>query len=317
MSNVQDEHAGPYLELSRADWAELAKARHLSLDPARLERLRGLGDPTDMSDVGDVYQPLCQLLALYYEHTGRLFDEANEFLGLRRKRTPFVIGIAGSVAVGKSTVARLLKELLQSDPRTPKVDLITTDGFLYPNAELVRRGIMERKGFPESYDCKSLLKFVIDVKSGCKRVVAPVYSHMVYDVVPDQHVIVEHPDILIIEGLNVLAPSRRRADGTASLAISDFFDFTIYVDADEADIRQWYTERFMTLRQTAFNDPQSFFKSFTDLTDDEAVSFSQQVWNDINGPNLALNVQPTRARATCILRKGHDHRVHGVRIRKI
>ncbi|MGL5407057.1 MAG: type I pantothenate kinase [Propionibacteriaceae bacterium] len=309
--------AGPYAELSRAEFAALAREAQLSLDEYALEQLRGNGDPTNMLDVTEVYLPLSQLIGLYIKHTGQLYEASNRFLRLATERTPFVIGIAGSVAVGKSTTARILQALLASAPGHPHVDLVTTDGFLYPNAVLEERGLMERKGFPESYDQRALLSFVTDVKSGVSRVEAPVYSHQIYDIIPDEKVIVAAPDILIVEGLNVLQPARRHADGTRGLSISDFFDFSVYVDADVQDIRRWYIERFQRLRDSAKSDPDTYFRRYVELPDDEAITMAKQVWDAINGPNLEANVRPTRSRATAILRKGSDHSITGVRIRKI
>ena len=239
---------GPYVERSRADWAELAEHMPTPLDETTLEKVRGLDDPTSMLDVREVYLPLTRLLSRYFLHTSELHQSTNEFLQLSVDRTPFVIGIAGSVAVGKSTTARLLRELLAVWPEHPRVSLVTTDGFLLPNAELERRGLLQRKGFPESYDRRALLRFVIDVKSGQEEVFAPVYSHLVYDIVPDAKVRVQRPDILILEGLNVLQPAQPRPDGTTGLAVSDFFDFSVYVDADAADVRDWYVSRFLAAR---------------------------------------------------------------------
>src|SRR6187200_1145504 len=238
---------GAYVERSRADWAELAEHMPIPLDEAMLEKIRGLGDPTSMLDVREVYLPLTRLLSRYFLHTSELHNSTNEFLQLSVERTPFVIGIAGSVAVGKSTTARLLRELLAVWPEHPRVSLVTTDGFLLPNAELERRGILHRKGFPESYDRRALLKFVIDIKSGRDEVEAPIYSHLVYDVLPDEKVVVKSPDIVIVEGLNVLQPARMRDDGRTGLAVSDFFDFSVYVDAALTDIKRWYVDRFLRL----------------------------------------------------------------------
>jgi type I pantothenate kinase len=308
---------GPYVERDRADWAELAEHTALSLSATTLERLRGLGDPTSLDDVREVYLPLTRLLTRYVLYTDQLHRSTNDFLQLSVRRTPFVIGVAGSVAVGKSTTARLLQELLAGWPEHPRVALVTTDGFLLPNAELERRGLMQRKGFPESYDRRALLRFVMDVKSGKEEVTAPVYSHLVYDIVPGGEVTVRQPDIIIIEGLNVLQPARVRADGTTGLAVSDFFDFSVYVDADAADVRDWYVARFLSLRDTAFRDPRSYFTRYASLTREQAVRQAEVLWDTINGPNLAQNILPTRGRATAILRKGADHQVTWVRIRKV
>lgn len=307
----------PYVVLRRGAWASLANNTEIDLDEATLERLRGLGDPTSAEDVAEIYRPLTQLLHLYIANAGRLREESNRFLNLKVRRTPFVIGVAGSVAVGKSTTARLLRELLRRAPGNPKVDLITTDGFLLPSAELEKRGLMDRKGFPESYDRRALLQFVIDVKSGEPRVTAPVYSHIIYDTVPDEQTVIESPDILIVEGLNVLQPARADTHGRSGATVSDFFDFSVYVDADEANIKRWFLERFMVLRDTAFHDPQSFFKRFTQLSRAEALQFGSHIWNTINGPNLRENIETTRDRATAILRKGPDHRVQTIAIRKV
>ncbi|MPZ93954.1 MAG: type I pantothenate kinase [Propionibacteriales bacterium] len=308
----------PYLELDRSAWAKLADSMPSPLTSDEVQRLRGLGDALDLDEVVEVYLPLSRLLSLYVSHAGMLHRATEGFLSdPQPPRTPFVIGIAGSVAVGKSTTARLLRELLARWPEHPNVALVTTDGFLLPNAELERRGILNRKGFPESYDRKALLKFVIDVKSGLDEVEAPVYSHLGYDVVPGESVTIKRPDIVLLEGLNVLQPARVRDDGRTGLAVSDFFDFSVYVDALWDDVRRWYVERFLRLRETAFRDPASYFRRYAGLTHDEAVSQAEALWDSINGPNLSANIAPTRGRASLVLRKDADHSVRWVRLRKI
>lgn len=310
--------SSPYVELDRAAWAALGAATEQPLTSEEIERVRGLGDELDLSEVQQVYLPLSRLLSLYVKGAGALHRAQEEFLCQDQPpRTPFVIGVAGSVAVGKSTTARVLQQMLAHWPEHPSVALVTTDGFLYPNAELERRGILDRKGFPESYDRKALLRFVIDIKSGKDEVMAPTYSHLVYDVTPEDPVVVQRPDIVVVEGLNVLQPARVREDGRTGLAVSDFFDFSVYVDAATSDIRRWYTERFLKLRGTAFRDPTSYFAKYAELSESEAVAEAGRIWDTINGPNLKHNIAPTRARATLVLRKAGDHSVSWVRLRKL
>ena len=308
----------PYVELDRADWAALGDRLHQPLTSEEITSLRGLGDHLDLAEVEQVYLPLSRLLSLRVEAARRLHRTQEEFLQRPQPpRTPFVIGLAGSVAVGKSTTARVLQQLLAHWPEHPHVALVTTDGFLHPTAELEARGILERKGFPESYDRRALLRFVVDIKSGKDRVEAPVYSHLTYDRVPGETVAVRQPDIVILEGLNVLQPARVREDTRTVLALSDYFDFGIYVDAATSDIRSWYVDRFLRLRETAFADPASYFRRYAGLSSAEARETALSIWDSINGPNLEQNILPTRSRATLVLRKDRDHSVRYVRLRKL
>jgi type I pantothenate kinase len=303
----------PFVELDRADWSELAESTTLPLKETEIVQLRGLGDPLDMREVEEVYLPLSRLLNLYVAGTKQLHRVTNEFLGERAQSTPFVIGVAGSVAVGKSTIARLLRELLSRWEDTPRVELVTTDGYLLPNAELERRGLMERKGFPESYDRRALLRFVTEVKSGAPEVRAPFYSHLSYDIVPGAQIVVRQPDVLIVEGLNVLQP----AGGGNRLAVSDLFDFSVYVDARTRDIATWYEERFLKLQRGAFANPKSYFHRYSSLTEEEARARASMIWASINEPNLVQNIRPTRSRAKLVLRKDADHTVSSVLLRKL
>ncbi|MDR1355738.1 MAG: type I pantothenate kinase [Propionibacteriaceae bacterium] len=310
--------ASPYVDLPRDVWADMAASTAVVLNEATLASLRGIGDPTSTDDVREVFHPLADLIMQYSRNASHLYRDSNAYLGLEAERTPFILGVAGSVAVGKSTVARLITELLRRSHGHPKVDLITTDGFLYPNSELARRGLLERKGFPESYDTMAMLQFVIDVKSGLPEVQVPVYSHNVYDILPGFTTVVHQPDILVIEGINTLQLPRPVPGTRASmLSMSDFFDFSVYVDAPEEYIRDWYVARFLSLRATAFQDPDSFFRKFANLDDAAAITKAYEVWDNINSPNLRENIEPTKVRATAILRKGHDHSVERLRIRKI
>jgi type I pantothenate kinase len=304
----------PYLAIERADWAELGKNTQLPLTEKELQNLKSLGDFLDMKEVEEVYLPVSHLLSLYASQMQKLHSASSKFLGERSAKTPFIIGIAGSVAVGKSTVARLLKELMSRWEGTPSVELVTTDGFLYPNAELERRGIMDRKGFPESYDRKRLLKFVSDVKSGVENVTAPVYSHLSYDIVDGEYEEVKTPDVLILEGLNVLQPPAIGQE----LALSDFFDFTIYIDANPKTIEKWYLSRFLQLWTSAFTNPRSYFHELTkQLNQEQAIERAQGFWQNINLPNLRENIEPTRYRAKLVMQKGDEHRVQQVLLRKI
>ncbi len=304
----------PYLAIERDDWAELGKNTQLPLTEQELTNLKSLGDFLDMKEVEDVYLPVSHLLSLYANQTQKLHSASSNFLGERSAKTPFIIGIAGSVAVGKSTVARLLKELMSRWEGTPKVELVTTDGFLYPNAELERRGILDRKGFPESYDRKRLLKFVSDVKSGVASVTAPVYSHLSYDIVEGEFEEVNTPDVLILEGLNVLQPPAIGQE----LALSDFFDFTIYIDANPQTIAKWYLSRFLQLWTSAFTNPRSYFHPLTkQLNQEQAIERAEGFWKNINLPNLRENIEPTRSRAKLVMQKGDEHRVQQVLLRKI
>lgn len=310
------EALSPHRIFSREEWASLRADTPMTLTAAEVERLQSLNDPVSLEEVETIYLPLSRLLSLYVAATQRLFAATRTFLNTDGGKTPYIVGIAGSVAVGKSTTARLLRALLSRWPNTPRVALVATDGFIFPNAVLARAGLMERKGFPESYDMPALLAFLSAVKAGQQSVSAPVYSHLSYDIVPGAADIVERPDILIVEGLNVLQTPEPTEGGGAPF-VSDFFDFSIYVDADEALIGDWYIERFKTLRNTAFQDPRSYFHRYASLSDSEAETMATGLWNRINLPNLRANIAPTRPRADLILRKGASHRVEEVALRRL
>ncbi|MBA3289646.1 MAG: type I pantothenate kinase [Acidimicrobiia bacterium] len=300
------------MTFGRDEWSVLRAATPLTLREDDLGKLRGINERIDLDEVAAVYLPLSRLLNLYVSASQDLAKVSSTFLGTIAPRVPYVIGVAGSVAVGKSTFARILQALLSRWPDHPQVDLVTTDGFLLPNRTLDERGLMERKGFPESYDTRRLLAFLRQLKSGASEVRAPVYSHVVYDVLDGEEVVIRRPDILILEGLNVLQV------GTAAREfVSDYFDYSIYLDADEGAIRGWFTERFLALRETVFKDPNSFFRHFAALSTDEAVATAVRIWDEINGRNLRENILPTRDRAALVLRKDVDHRVIEVRLRKL
>ena len=307
----------PYRVFSRAEWAKLRADTPMTLVPRDLEQLSGLIEDFSMSEVEQIHLPLSRLLNLHVAAAQELHAVTTRFLGRRDGRVPYILGIGGSVAVGKSTTARVLRALLARWPDHPRVDLITTDGFLHPNVELERRGLMNRKGFPESFDTARLLNFLHDVKSGRENVEAPVYSHFHYDIVPGQSTVIDRPDILIVEGLNVLQPARLPKDGQAIPFVSDFFNFSIYLDADAKVIEDWYVTRFMRLRQTAFRDPAAYFHRYAQLSADEARAEALQIWRDINERNLYENILPTRQRARLILRKAPDHRIENVALRRI
>ncbi|WP_119066226.1 type I pantothenate kinase [Rubrobacter indicoceani] len=305
-----------YIHFSREEWAELRAATPLVLGEEDLADLRGINEKLSLEEIASIYLPLSRLLNLYVAAAQSLYKVTDTFLGSPATKVPYIIGIGGSVAVGKSTTARILQALLSRWPDHPRVDLVTTDGFLHPNRVLEERGLMRRKGFPESYDQRRLVRFLADVKSGRDEVAAPVYSHLTYDIIPDERRVVKQPDIVILEGLNVLQ-SGDLCLGKQSTFVSDFFDFSIYVDADVRDIERWYVDRFLTFKNTVFKDENSYFRRYVDFTDEEAIREAEGIWGEINGPNLRENILPTRERAQLILEKSSRHEVKKVRLRKI
>jgi type I pantothenate kinase len=307
----------PYHHFTKAQWSALRADEPMTLTREDISRLRTLSDPISLEEAEEVYLPLTRLLSFYVEAVQGLHNVSTRFLETPDQKVPFIIGVAGSVAVGKSTTARILQALLQRWPSSPKVDLVTTDGFLQPNKVLAERGIMERKGFPESYDRTRFVQFLSDIKSGKANVKAPVYSHLVYDVVEGSEITVDRPDILIVEGLNILQPGELPKDGKPILFASDFIDFSVYIDADNDDLEAWFMERFFRLRETAFKDPTSFFRRFAEMSEAEAGEFGRMVWRTINLPNLTENVLPTRGRADLVLKKGKSHLIETVQLRRV
>jgi type I pantothenate kinase len=307
----------PFLIFPRAVWAALREDTPMTLTRSEIAELRSLHDRLDIEEVEEIYLPLSRLLSLYVTATQRLFRAQQRFLGTEEVKMPYVIGVAGSVAVGKSTTARVLKALLARWPNTPKVELVTTDGFLYPNAVLEREGLMEKKGFPESYDRAGLLRFLHDIKAGRRPARAPVYSHLTYDIMPNEWIEIANPDILIVEGVNVLQASPLPRDGRDFPFVSDFFDFSVYLDADEEVVRRWYVDRFLVLRGTTFRDPQSYWHRYARLDDAQAVATATSIWTRINLVNLRENILPTRSRAHLILKKDASHLVTEVALRRL
>jgi type I pantothenate kinase len=312
-----EQQYNPYRVFSREQWARLRDGAPMTLEAGEIAALRSMHDRLDLREVEEIYLPLSRLLSIYVDAMQRLFFAQRRFLGIEDRKMPYIIGVAGSVAVGKSTTARVLQALLARWSPRPRVDLVTTDGFLFPNAVLERQGLMQKKGFPESYDLPTLLAFLSDIKSGRRHVRAPVYSHLTYDIIPSEWNEIDGPDILIVEGVNVLQTGRLPRDGKAVPVVSDFFDFSVYIDAEESVLRDWYIRRFLTLRDTAFTDPRSYFNRYALLSDEEATATALAIWERTNLANLEDNILPTRPRATLILKKGADHVVETVALRRL
>ncbi len=317
MHPPEEEELDPYVDFTREEWSRLRASTPLSLTEDDLAALRGLGEPMPMREVEEVYLPLSRLLNLRVAATRELHSVTETFLGHLHAGAPYVIGIAGSVAVGKSTIARMLQALLGRWPDHPRVDLVTTDGFLFSNNELEARGLMARKGFPESYDVRALMRFLAELKAGSPKVRAPRYSHLTYDIVDDEEIVLAAPDVVIVEGVNVLQTPSRRGRAEASVVVSDFFDFSIYVEAAEADLERWYVDRLLLLRETSLHDPRSYFNFLTQYAEDATREFAESVWNQVNLVNLRENIAPTRGRAHLVLEKDREHAIRRVRLRKL